>query len=34
MMSTVTELPAELIEAFIKMEKARLKFCLSEDVDF
>ena len=34
MMSSVGELPAELVEAFIKMEKAKLKFCLSEDVDF
>lgn len=33
-MGTVTELPEELVEAYIKMEKARLKFCLSEDVDF
>lgn len=34
MMSSVGELPAELVEAFIQMEKAKLKFCLSEDVDF
>ena len=34
MMSSVGELPAELVEAFIQMEKSKLKFCLSEDVDF
>lgn len=34
MMSGVTEIPAELVEQFIKMEKARLQFCLSEDVDY
>ena len=33
-MSSIGELPAELVESFIKMEKAKLKFCLSEDVDF